>query len=102
MFVWLSDTLDRAESTLSIYSSLLLSIIFAVILVFLATREFNLTSAIVTVLLAGLIFLLMTATSGDNVAGSLPSVTYPNPPHLGLDGVSLPNMYPTQVRHSWD
>jgi hypothetical protein len=100
MFVWLSDTLDRAESVVSVYSSLILSVIFAVILVFIATREFNTASVIVTILIAGLIFLLMTSTNGDNLAGSLPTTTYPNPPHLGLDGVSLSNWYPSVVRRN--
>lgn len=93
MFVWLSDTLDRAESTISIYSSLLLSVVFAFILVFLANREFSWTGIFVVMVVAGLLFLLMTSTRGDNLAGSLPSTTYPNPPHLGLDGVSLANRY---------
>lgn len=100
MFVWLSDTLDRAESTLSVYSSLIFSFILAVILVFVATGEFNWTSMFVTILISGLLFLLMTATTGDNVAGSLPRTTYPVPPHLGLDGISLPNWYPNKVHRS--
>jgi uncharacterized membrane protein YjgN (DUF898 family) len=99
MFVWLSDTLDRAESAISVYSSLILSVIFAVILVFISTREFNVTSAIVTLLLSGLIFLLITSTRGDNLAGSLPTTTYPIPPHLGLDGVNIQNRFPYRQRH---
>jgi hypothetical protein len=93
MFTWLSDTLDRAESTLSIYSSLLLATVIAVVLVFVANRELNLVSIFTIIIIGGLLFLLMTATRGGNLAGSLPTTTYPNPPHLGLDGVSLQNKY---------
>jgi hypothetical protein len=87
MFVWLSDTLDRAESTISIYSSLLLSIIFAVILVFLATGKINTIAIITMIIVTGLIFILMSNANSSNLAGSLPSTTYPLPPHLGLDGI---------------
>lgn len=36
-----------------------------------------------------LVFLLLNSTTGVNYEGSLPEATYPPPPHLGLDGVSL-------------
>ncbi len=95
--VWLSEALDKAESTLSIYSTALLSIIFAIVLVFMVSHEFNFTGVIMTILISGLVFLLATSTYGDNLGGSVPSTTYPGPPHLGLGGVSLQNWYPFTV-----
>ena len=38
-----------------------------------------------------LILIFIDSSTGDNIQGALPDYTYPNPPHLGLDGVSLQN-----------
>ena len=38
-----------------------------------------------------LVYIIINNMSGTNEVGSLPNVTYPHPPHLGLDGVSLEN-----------
>lgn len=93
MFVWLHNTLDKAETELSIYSTLIFSVVFSVIFVFLATKTIDITSGLIIVVIAGLIFILMTSTVGDNIEGSLPTTTYPNPPHLGLDGISVTNRF---------
>ncbi len=95
--VWLSEALDKAESTAMIYSTAMISLALAVFLVFLASPKISFTAVIMVILLSGLIFLLVTSTYGDNMAGSLPSTTYPVPPHLGLDGVSLQNRYPFRL-----
>lgn len=97
MFVWLSESLDKAESTWATYSTVLLALIFAVILVFIAGGSLNLTAVLVTILITGLLFLLATSTYGDDVGGSLPSTTYPLPPHLGLGGNKLQIWYPNAV-----
>lgn len=94
MFVWLSETLDRAESTFVVYSSFIISLLLALALVFFNSKNFGIISILVSIIIAALIFLLITSTKGDNLAGSLPSTTYPIPPHLGLDGISLENRYP--------
>lgn len=46
--------------------------------------------AVVLLLLTSLfIYLAMLNATGSNRIGALPQATYPPPPHLGLDGVSL-------------
>lgn len=94
---WLSNMVDSTESTLSIYSTLILSIISAVVLVFMATRKFTPMSGAVIAIVSGLIYLLVSSARGTGLNMSVPSVTYPVPPHLGLGAVSLENRYPNVV-----
>jgi hypothetical protein len=94
---WIRDTLDIAESELSLYSMVILSIIFAVVLVFIATRKFTPASGAVTVLIAGLFYLLASSARGSGINISVPSVGYPISPHFGLGAVSLENRFPNRV-----
>ncbi len=95
----LKNTLDIIGSNLSLYSIAILSIIFAVILVFIATGKFTISSGVITIVVAGLIYILTSSARGQNLEGSLPSVTYPVR-NLGKDGISLPNLYPSRIRQS--
>ena len=97
MDTWLNNTFTRAESTVSVYSTAILSLIFAVVLVFVATRKFTIASGAITIMVAVIFYILASSARGQNLEGSLPSVGYPVPPHLGHDGVSLQNMYPSLV-----
>ena len=94
----ITNTLNVIGSTLSLYSITILSVIFAVVLVFIATGKFTIASGVITLVIAGLIYLLASSARGQNLEGSLPSVTYPNPPHLGLDGINLQNRFPHDLR----
>ena len=71
---------------------ILLSVLIALVVVSSVIKGFKETTILVILILAFLVFLLITADSGSNLAGSLPSVTYPTPPHLGLDGVDRENI----------
>lgn len=93
---YFSEALGRAETTVSMYSTVLISLVIAVILVFYSSGQTNITSILVTVLVAALIFLLITSARGDDPQGALPSTTYPVGPHLGLGGVSLQNWWPNR------
>jgi len=94
---WFRNTLESAESTVSLYSTIILSIIFAVVLVFVATKKFTPASGAVTILIAGLVYLLASSARGSGINISVPSVGYPVPPHLGLGDVNLQNHYPNLV-----
>ena len=68
-----------------------LAIILTILLVLSVVTKVNLgtfAALIVAVILALTIVENMT---GINYEGSLPPTSWPNPPHLGLDGVSLEN-----------
>lgn len=65
--------------------------VIAVLIVLTTVTRMNITTVIVIALLTILILLIMNSSVGVNYEGSLPSTTYPIPPHLGLDGVSLVN-----------
>jgi hypothetical protein len=93
----LNDSFTRLVSYIYIYSSILLSIIFSVILVFVATKKITVQSSIITVLISIIFYVLLSSARGQNLEGSLPSVGYPVSPHLGLDGVSVPNLYPSKI-----
>jgi hypothetical protein len=95
---FLSNFLNTAETEYSIYSTLIYSVVIATILVFVATRKFNFLAGVVTVLIATLIYILMSSSRGTGLNISLPSVTTGGPPpHLGRDGVSMENIYPNKV-----
>ena len=94
---WFNNIIGSAESTLSLYSMAIMSIIFAVVIVFIATRKFTVASGAVTVILTGLFYLLASSARGSGINISVPSVGYPVPPHLGLGAVSLENHYPNKV-----
>ncbi len=65
--------------------------IISALIVLTTVTRMNMATVIVIVLLTILILLIMNSSVGVNYEGSLPSTTYPIPPHLGLDGVSLVN-----------
>lgn len=69
----------------------LISLALACCVVFFAVKKVNVVSVFSAIVLTALFFILFT-TMGSNVLGlSLPFASYPNPPHLGLDGVSPGN-----------
>ena len=96
-FTFISDSLDMVESKLSLYSMVIISIIVAIVVVFIATKKFTIASGLITILIAGLIYLIASTTRVSGIEDSLPSVGYPVPPHLGLGAVSLQNHYPNKV-----
>ena len=100
MFHWLLNTADRAETELSLWASSILALVMAATLVFMANRNITITGVIVTLLLGALIFLLISSATGSNMEGSLPSTTYPIPPHLGLGAVTLENRYPHPLHYN--
>ena len=65
--------------------------IVALLIVLTTVTKFNMATMIVIILLTLIILLIVNSSVGVNYEGSLPSTTYPIPPHLGLDGVSLVN-----------
>jgi len=71
--------------------SVFLPIILAVGIVYLVAKDFNFATFLIIVLLAIFFYIFQHNMTGSNLAGSLPPATYPIPPHLGLDGISLEN-----------
>lgn len=77
----------------------IVSFALSIALVYTATGEISKLSFFVSLLLGFLIYLLLSSSTGQNLAGSLPFATYPSPPHLGLGAVDLVNYYPNEVRY---
>jgi hypothetical protein len=69
----------------------LLASLIAIIIVLSVVKTFQITTGIIIILFILIIYLLITSSTGQDLEGSLPSTTYPIPPHLGLDGVDLVN-----------
>lgn len=69
----------------------LLSIFLAVLIVMAVMKSISVVSTLCTILFSIMFYIMLVNMSGDNIAGSLPYATYPIPPHLGLDGISLAN-----------
>jgi len=65
--------------------------IIALLIVLTTVTKFNMATMIVIILLTLIILLIINSSVGVNYEASLPSSSYPRPPHLGLDGVSLVN-----------
>ncbi len=97
MFHWLLDSLERSESELYLWRNSIIAFVLAAVLVFAANKSLSFVGFLVTLLLGSLLFLLISSATGSNIEGSLPSTTYPIPPHLGIDGVSLENRWPLMV-----
>jgi formate hydrogenlyase subunit 4 len=99
VFQYFNEALGRTETAFSMYSTVIISLLIAVALVYFAAGESNITSVLVTLLVAALIFLLITSARGDDPQGALPTTTYPIPPHLGLGAVNLQNWWPRTPPH---
>ena len=95
-FTFITNPLNMIGLKIYFYFTAILSIILATAIVFFVTRKFTIASGIITLLIAGLLYLLISATRGAGMENSLPSVGYPVPPHF-LQGVSLQNYYPNKV-----
>ena len=94
---FISNSFDIIGSKISLYSTLIISIIVSIVVVFVATKKFTISSGLITVLIAALIYLIASTARGSGMEDSLPSVGYPVAPRLGLDGISLQNYYPNKV-----
>lgn len=95
---FLSNFLNSVETEYNIYSTIIYSLVFSTLLVFMATKKFNFLTFIITLLIATLLYILMSSSRGTGLNISVPSVTRGGPPpHLGRDGVSMENIYPNNV-----
>jgi hypothetical protein len=70
-----------------------ISLMISAATVFMITKKINGPTIILTFVLAFILYTLISSATGNNLAGSINSTVYPNPPHLGLDGVDLQNQY---------
>ena len=86
---------DRTGSfILSLSKSLIYFLIcvgLSSIIVLSALKKINFVSVFSIILLTAIFFVLLTTMGSSVLSVSLPFSTYPNPPHLGLDGVSPSN-----------
>lgn len=86
---------DRTSSfVISLSKSLIYFLIcvgLSSIIVLSALKKINFVSVFSIILLTAIFFVLLTTMGSSVLSVSLPFSTYPNPPHLGLDGVSPSN-----------
>lgn len=95
---FLSNFLNSVETEYNIYSTIIYSLVFATLLVFMATKKLNFLTFVITILIATLLYILISSARGTGLNISVPSVTRGGPPpHLGRDGVSMENIYPNKI-----
>jgi len=73
------------------FATVILPFVLAFAIVYFVANKVTLPSVLIMGLLAMMIYIFFNNMTGSNLAGSLPAATYPIPPHLGLDGISLTN-----------
>ena len=73
------------------FRTTMIALLVSVLVVFSVVSHFNVTTVFTIIVLMILILIVMNSSRSTNFEDSLPSATYPIPPHLGLDGVSLVN-----------
>ena len=71
------------------FSSFFWAFIVSLLIVYLVRKSFDYISWVLITTLTILLFVIFRSAKGTGYYGSLPQATYPLPPHLGLDGVSL-------------
>lgn len=86
---------DRTSSFIISFSKSLIYFLICVglssIIVLSALKKINFVSVFSIILLTAIFFVLLTTMGSSVLSVSLPFSTYPNPPHLGLDGISPSN-----------
>lgn len=70
---------------------LITSCLIAAALIYTTIKNISFVSVMSFIVLATLIYMLLSSMGGNLMSVSLPFGSYPNPPHLGLDGVSVDN-----------
>jgi len=90
---YMKRTLNNIHPSLVLY---LTSLFMALIVILLIRPVIDNLFPLFVVLMSVIIFVIRDNMTGNNIAKSLPSTTYPRPPHLGLAGVNLENRYPYQ------
>jgi predicted neutral ceramidase superfamily lipid hydrolase len=84
-------------SFINFYMPVLLAILFSFLIVIFVKKNVNFVTIILALLFFIIFYLIFSNQTGTNLAGSLPFATYPNPPNLGLDGISQENRYSASV-----
>ena len=90
---FMKRTFNDIHPSLLLYLS---SLFFALIIILLIRPVIDNLFPLFVLLMSVIIFVVRDNMTGNNIARSLPSTTYPRPPHLGLAGVNLENRYPYQ------
>lgn len=74
------------------YYTIIISMIVAGIFIYFVRNHYdNIVLSMAYVILTVIIYILIRSSTGSGMAQSLLYSTYPTPPHLGLDGVSVDN-----------
>ena len=77
----------------SAIKSAIYAFIISSIIIYTTLKQFSMVSILALIILTFIFYLIFSQMKGDNNIGALPSSSYPPPPHLGLDGISLENTY---------
>lgn len=67
------------------------ALVLACLIVLGALKKVNFVSVFSIIILTIIFFILLSTMGSSILAASLPFSAYPNPPHLGLDGISPSN-----------
>jgi hypothetical protein len=71
---------------------ILVSLILSFIIIYPIMGIGSITSIFAFLILAIILYIIVSNMSQENKSSALPSTAYPVPPHLGLDGISLDSM----------
>jgi hypothetical protein len=82
---------SMSTSTYNELMTVFWSLLFSILLLFPAIKLFSFPGIITVIVTSIMIYIMISSVYGINKVGALPSVTFPGPPHLGLDGVSNEN-----------
>ena len=72
---------------------ILLSVFLSIFIVGYIIRKFNIVFVTSVIILSYIFFVICTTVYSNNYIDSLPDVLDPLPPHLGLNGISMANIY---------
>jgi cytochrome c biogenesis factor len=68
-----------------------ISLVLSCCIVFFAMKKITFVSVFSVIILTAIFFILFTTMGSNILSLGLPFSAYPNPPHLGLDGVDPSN-----------
>ena len=72
---------------------IILSVFLSIFIVGYIIRKFNIVFITSVIILSYIFFVICTTVYSNNYIDSLPDVLDPLPPHLGLNGISMSNIY---------
>jgi hypothetical protein len=81
----------RNGRNLNFLKKIVISFLITAAIIYPTVGFNSLTSILTFIILYGIVYILVTSMTNENLSNELPSTLYPSSPHTGLDGISLNN-----------